>query len=102
MILTFNEAIALGTGTIEIRSGSATGTIVESFNAATSSRLAVSGSALTIDPTSNLADGTQYFVVIPSGAIRDTAGNAYAGTSAYDFTTAPPADTTPMAKISPL
>jgi len=30
-------------------------------------------------------------VVIPSGAIRDTAGNAYAGTSAYDFTTAPPA-----------
>jgi predicted extracellular nuclease len=86
--LTFNEAIALGAGTIEIRSGSATGTIVESFNAATSSRLAVSGSTLTIDPTSNLASGTQYFVVIPSGAIRDTAGNAYAGTSAYDFTTA--------------
>jgi Ca2+-binding RTX toxin-like protein len=28
-------------------------------------------------------------VVIPSGAVRDTAGNTYAGTNTYDFTTAP-------------
>jgi Ca2+-binding RTX toxin-like protein/methionine-rich copper-binding protein CopC len=88
IILTFSEAVEKGTGTIEIRSGSATGPVVESFNAATSSRLTVSGSTLTIDPTNNLAAGTQYFVVLPSGAIRDTAGNAYAGTSTYDFTIA--------------
>jgi methionine-rich copper-binding protein CopC len=87
IILTFSEAVEKGTGTIEIRSGSATGPVVESFSAATSSLLTVSGSTLTIDPTNNLAAGTQYFVVLPSGAIRDIAGNAYAGTSTYDFTT---------------
>ncbi|WP_303812850.1 Ig-like domain-containing protein, partial [Sandarakinorhabdus limnophila] len=88
IVLTFNEAIRVGTGTVEIRSGSANGTVFESFNAATSARLTVSGSTLTIDPTSDLAAGTQYFVVLPSGAVRDVAGNAYAGTSTYDFTTA--------------
>ena len=88
------EAITRGTGTIEIRSGSAAGPVVESFNAATSGQVSVSGSTLTIDPTNNLAAGTQYFVVLPSGAVRDIVGNAYAGTSTYDFTTVPPSDTT--------
>ena len=95
VVLTFNEAIARGAGTIQIRSGSATGTIVESFDAATSGRLTLSGSTLTIDPTNNLAAGTRYFVVMPSGAIRDVAGNNYAGTNTYDFTTAPPDTTAP-------
>jgi len=103
IVVTFNEAIRVGTGTVEIRSGSATGPVVESFNAATSARLTVSGSTLTIDPTSNLADGTRYFVVLPSGAVRDVAGNAYAGTSTYDFTTAaaPTAVATSFRLIAP-
>lgn len=101
IVVTFNEAIALGTGTVEIRSGSPTGTIIESFNAAASGRLAVSGSTLTIDPTNDLAAGIRYFVVIPSGAVRDTAGNAYAGTSAYDFTvSAAPNFSTPSQSVS--
>ncbi len=87
IVVTFNEAVASGSGTIELRSGSATGPLVESFNVATSGRLTVSGSTLTIDPIGNLGSGTRYFVVVPSGAIRDTAGNSYAGTSSYDFTT---------------
>jgi hypothetical protein len=52
IMLTFNEAIQRGTGNIEIRQGSATGALVESFAAATSTRLAFSGSTLTIDPNS--------------------------------------------------
>ena len=88
LTITFSESIARGVGNIEIRVGSATGPVVESFNAATSARLTVSGSALTIDPTNNLTDSTRYFVIIPSGAMRDTAGNSYAGTSTYDFITA--------------
>ncbi len=95
IVLTFSENIAKGTGSITLRSGSATGTIVESFDAASSNRITVSGSTLTIDPTSNLSGSTQYFVVFTSGNIKDTAGNAYAGISTYDFTTAAPADTTP-------
>jgi Ca2+-binding RTX toxin-like protein len=85
--LTFSEAIVRGTGTITLRSGSATGTIVESFNAATSNRITLSGTTLTIDPTSNLSANTQYFVVFTSGNIKDSAGNAYAGISTYDFRT---------------
>jgi methionine-rich copper-binding protein CopC len=93
IVLTFSEAIARGTGTITIRSGSATGTIVESFDAATSSRISISGSTLTIDPTNNLAGNTRYFVVFSSGNVRDLAGNTYAGTVTYDFTTASTATT---------
>jgi Ca2+-binding RTX toxin-like protein len=92
--LTFSEAIQKGSGNIEIRQGSANGTIVESFSP-TSTRVTVSGSTLTIDPTNNLANSTQYFVVLPSGSVRDLAGNNFAGTSTYDFTTAAPPDTTP-------
>ncbi|MEY4620491.1 MAG: hypothetical protein RIS65_1663, partial [Pseudomonadota bacterium] len=60
----------------------------ESFDAATSNRISISGSTLTIDPTNNLAGNTRYFVVFSSGNVRDLAGNAYRGTSTYDFTTA--------------
>jgi Ca2+-binding RTX toxin-like protein len=93
--LTFSELIQRGTGAIELRSGSATGALIESFDAATSNRLSIVGSTLTIDPTNNLSSSTQVFLVIPSGAIRDSVGNPYAGTSTYDFTTAAPLDTTP-------
>jgi Ca2+-binding RTX toxin-like protein len=88
IVLTFSEAIARGTGTITLRSGSATGAVVESFDAATSSRLTLSGSTLTIDPTSDLSANMQYFVVFTSGNIKDIAGNAYVGISTYDFKTA--------------
>jgi methionine-rich copper-binding protein CopC len=87
VVLSFSESIQKGTGTISLRSGSATGTVVENFDAASSSRVTVSGSTLTIDPTSALATDTQYYLVFASGTIKDLAGNSYAGTSAYDFTT---------------
>jgi uncharacterized repeat protein (TIGR02059 family) len=94
-VVTFSEAIVRGTGSITLRSGSATGTIVESFNAATSNRLALSDTTLTIDPTRNLSANTQYFVVFTSGNIKDIAGNAYAGISDYDFRTQAPDTTAP-------
>ena len=88
IVVTFSEAIARGTGNITLRSGSATGATVESFDAASSNRITLSGSTLTIDPTSHLSANTQYFVVFTSSNIKDTAGNAYAGISIYDFRTA--------------
>jgi methionine-rich copper-binding protein CopC len=95
IVLTFNEAIQKGAGTIFLRSGSATGTIVEQFDAATSTRITTSGTTLTIDPTNNLANSTQYFVTFASGSVRDLAGNNYIGTTTYDFTTAPSDTTAP-------
>jgi hypothetical protein len=87
VVSSFSEAIQRGTGTIFLRSGSSTGTIIEQFNAATSDRLSLDGSTLTIDPTANLAGDTQYFVTFDAGTVQDLAGNNFAGTSSYDFRT---------------
>ena len=87
IVVTFSEAVQKGTGLIEIHAGSATGTVVESYEASTSSNLTFSGSTLTINPTTNLANSTQYFVTFAAGSVKDLASNIYAGTTAYDFTT---------------
>ena len=65
-----------------------TGILVESFDAATSGRMSIAGSTLTIDPTANLANGVAYRVEFGAGSLHDLAGNAYAGTTSYNFTTA--------------
>ena len=87
--LLFSEAIQKGdsTGTIDIHSGSAGGKLVESYNAATSANLTISGSTLTINPTGDLDYQSQYFVTFKDHAIHDNSGNAYAGSSSYGFAT---------------
>ncbi|MGV3482394.1 MAG: M10 family metallopeptidase C-terminal domain-containing protein [Sphingobium sp.] len=85
IVTTFSEAIARGTGTIVLRRDD--GTVVETFNVATSGRIAISGSTLIVDPTQRLAAGTHYTVSIASGALVDMSGNGYAGLTDYDFTT---------------
>jgi Ca2+-binding RTX toxin-like protein len=84
LTVTFSEAIAKGSGFVEIHSGSATGPLVERFDVTTSFALRFSGSNLVIDPTSNLNPGTQYFVTFASGAVKDLDGNAYSG-NVYAF-----------------
>jgi serralysin len=88
IVLTFNEAIQKGTGTIAIHSGSATGPVVESYDTATSANLTISDNTLTINPTSDLSNGTHYFITLDAGSVKDISGNNYAGTDTYDFTTA--------------
>ncbi len=88
IVLTFSETVEKGAGVIELRSGSTTGTVVESFNA-TGSTLAVSGTTLTINPISNLANSTHYYLTFGVGSVNDQAGNSYVD-SGYDFTTADP------------
>ncbi len=87
IVLTFSETIQKGTGLIQLHSDSATGTVIESFDAVSSNRLVISGNTLTIDPTNNLANNNHYFVTFASGSVKDLAGNNYAGISSYDFTT---------------
>ena len=87
IVLTFSEPVQRGIGTIAIHSGSASGAVVESYDASASTNISVSGSMLTINPTTDLANGTHYFVTMAAGSIHDLAGNSYAGTTAYDFTT---------------
>ena len=83
--LTFNEAIARGTGTILLKT--ATGDIVESYSAVSSLNLSINGAVLTLNPTVSLLAETGYRVEFPSGAVVDLAGNSFAGTSSYNFTT---------------
>jgi Ca2+-binding RTX toxin-like protein len=90
ILLTFSEAVKFGaSGTIVIRQGSAAGTVVASYDVATNAgvNLSISGSTLTINPSSNLGYSTDYYVTFSSGAILDLANNAFAGTSTYNFIT---------------
>lgn len=87
LVATFSEAVSKKTGTLELRSGSATGTLVESFDIATSTRVSASGANLTIDPTANLLPSTTYVVVIPNGGVQDAALNALASASTLTFQT---------------
>lgn len=87
LTVTFSETVQKGTGAIELRSGSALGTLVESFDVVGSARLSLTNTTLTIDPTASLQAGTTYFLVMPTGGIKDITGNAFAGTSSYSFNT---------------
>ena len=92
IVVSFSEAIARGTGNIVVKT--AAGVTVASYNAASSSNLSIAGNTLTLNPSADLAAGTSYQVEFAAGSIKDLAGNNYAGTTSYNFTTA--AITTPV------
>lgn len=89
IVASFSEAIQRGSGSILLKD--AAGSVVAAYDAATSSNLGISGATLTINPSADLAPATGYVVEFAAGSVRDASGNAYAGTSSYNFTTAPPA-----------
>ncbi|MEG5018373.1 Ig-like domain-containing protein [Microcoleus sp. B4-C2] len=103
LVVTLSEAVAKGTGNIVIKKVS-DNSVVETIDV-TSTNVTVSGSTVTVNPTADLAPGTDYYVEIAAGAIKDLAGNNYAGTTgatAWNFTTAVAADTTaPTATFTP-
>jgi hypothetical protein len=85
IVLSFSEAIAKGVGNIVLKT--VAGAVLATYDAATSLNLSFSGSALTINPTADLGYSTGYSVELAAGSIKDIAGNSYAGTTAYNFTT---------------
>jgi subtilisin family serine protease/methionine-rich copper-binding protein CopC len=96
LVVNFSESIQKGTGNLVIKKLS-DNSVVETI-AVTAANVTVSGSQLTINPTADLAQGTDYYVEIANGAIKDIAGNNYAGitgNSTWNFTTATPTDITP-------
>ncbi|WP_350294927.1 Ig-like domain-containing protein, partial [Limnohabitans sp. Rim8] len=56
IVLSFNEAIAKGTGNIVLKTSA--GLVVATYDAATSTNLSISGSTLTINPTADLGYST--------------------------------------------
>ena len=85
IILYFNESIKRGAGSISLKTSQ--GSVIATYDAATSSNLSISGSTLTINPTADLNYFTGYKVEFAAGSIKDLAGNNFAGTTDYNFTT---------------
>ncbi|MEI6029310.1 MAG: Ig-like domain-containing protein, partial [Betaproteobacteria bacterium] len=85
IVLTFSEAIQRGAGQIVLKTAS--GTTVATYEAATSANLSISGNTLTIDPTQDLLSGTGYSLDLGAGVVKDLAGNGFAGSADYNFST---------------
>jgi len=75
--VTFDEAIAPGTGNIRIKNLSSLEEVTIDIN--DPSQITVSGTELIIDPVSVLADTSDYAVLIDAGAVADLNGNTFTG-----------------------
>ena len=86
--INFNENVAKGTGNILIKK-TLDNSIFETIDVTTAA-ISVSGATVTINPAGTFDNLAGYYVEIPAGAIKDSAGNDYAGISsatAWNFTT---------------
>ena len=89
IVLTFDEAVDVETGNITIKKTSDDST-VETIDVTSGLVTGTGTSAITINPTADLAEGTEYYVLIDATAFDDTSANSYAGissTTALSFTT---------------
>ncbi|MEO5365743.1 MAG: Ig-like domain-containing protein [Magnetococcus sp. WYHC-3] len=82
--LTFDQSVAVGSGTIRLYQGN--GTLVESFNVLTGvgssgGTVSVSNAVVTVNPAANLASETSHYLLADAGIVTDGAGNGYAGIS---------------------
>ncbi|UPJ51762.1 choice-of-anchor I family protein [Bradyrhizobium sp. 200] len=89
IVLTFDEAVAAGTGNIVISNGAGD---IRTIAINDASQVTISGNTVTINPTADLAAGAAYDVTLASGVITDVAGNAFGGIAQdqLDFTVAAP------------
>lgn len=78
IVLTFSEAVVLGTGNITIVNA-ADATDTRTISIADATQVSLSGTVLTINPAADLKVGGAYYVNVPATAVLDAAGNAYAG-----------------------
>lgn len=79
IVLTFNEVVRAGSGSIEVFTSE--GVLFESVEV-NSSAVVFNGKTLTLDLASDLAKDASYYVLVDAGAIEDAAGNPFAGIGA--------------------
>jgi large repetitive protein len=87
LVVTASEALAKGTGTITL--AEADGTVIETFDVATSNRLTVNGNQVIIDPTDDLVKDQAYKVTATGKVVTDLAGNDFTdvgGNDGWQFT----------------
>ncbi len=88
LFLTFSENIQAGSGNILIRNAT-TGAIVQTIAVTDTDQVRFSGNRATLNPVSDLAANTAYYIEIQPGAFKDMAGNAFVAL-ALDATTSNP------------
>ena len=96
LLLTFNEALALGTGNITLKN--LTDSTQSTISITDGSQVSINGAFLTINPTSDLAGGKSYAIRIDAGALKDLSDNPFAGIAddtTWNFTTLAPDTTAP-------
>ena len=90
IVLTFSENVtAVASKNITIKKTSDDSTVA-TIAADDSSQVSIDNATVTINPSSNLPQSTEMYVLIDSGAFKDSADNNYAGissTTALSFTT---------------
>ena len=93
IVITFSENITKETTSsqkyIRIRSGNASGTVLQTIDVA-SSAVSVSGSQATINPPSDLAYETDQYIVVDENSFFNSDGDANSGNdviNTYNFTT---------------
>lgn len=101
IVLTFDEPVALGNGDITVTDGAGDVRVISVGTSDPDGTVTVSGTQVTIDLATNLATSKAYDVIVAAGAIKDKAGNSFAGIAkdALDFTTAATAPTTAVYDI---
>jgi methionine-rich copper-binding protein CopC len=85
LVLRFDEPVLAGSGNIVIRAGTQ---VLQTIAIGDTAQVSISGSTVTINPGADLPAGAAISVTVDAGALRDAAGNAYAGittTSAWNF-----------------
>ena len=96
IVLTFSENVtAVDSKNIIIKKTSDDG-IIETIAATNTSLVGISNNVVTIDPSSDLANSTEFYILIDSGAFKDSNNDNYAGLlnkTNLRFTTMGPAPT---------
>ena len=86
IVLTFDQQIYAGVGSVFLRNSSGIGTVIEAIGIA-STQITINNQTLTIDPSSTLPEGTDVYVVLPQGVLINTVGGNSALLDTYNFTT---------------
>jgi hypothetical protein len=89
LVLNFNENVSAGSGTNTIDVYRASDDGLHESIASTSGQVNISGSTVTVDLSTNFTPTQSYYVQIGNNALKDGAGNFYAGindTSTLHFT----------------
>ncbi|UCB45555.1 MAG: Ig-like domain-containing protein [Spirochaetota bacterium] len=107
LVITFDELVIPGTGTINIYDADAGPLLFEAIDATSAQVTGYGTDTLTIDPSSDFSATTNYYVLIDSGAIKDMANQDFPGITLdteWNFQTGLTTDSTPpsISVLSPL